>query len=115
MPNSDKKFGPTDSISEYDLMDIIEEVMEKYSHSTKIWNISLGIENKPCSGTMSDLGVFLDYIQDKYHVQMFVSSGNINDLPLRTWPPQSGLGEHDRLISPGDSVRAITVGSVAIV
>lgn len=114
MPNSDKKFGPTDSISEYDLMDIIDEVMEKYSHSTKIWNISLGIENKPCSGTMSDLGVFLDYIQDKYHVQMFVSSGNINDLPLRTWPPQSGLGEHDRLISPADSVRAITVGSVAL-
>lgn len=114
MPNGDKKFGPTDSISEYDLMDIIEEVMDKYSHSTKIWNISLGIENKPCSGTMSDLGMFLDYIQDKYHVQMFVSSGNINDLPLRTWPPQSGLGEQDRLISPGDSVRAITVGSVAL-
>lgn len=114
MPNGDKNFGPTDSISEYDLMDIIEEVMDKHSHSTKIWNISLGIENKPCSGTMSDLGMFLDYIQDKYHVQMFVSSGNINDLPLRTWPPQSGLGEHDRMISPGDSVRAITVGSVAL-
>jgi len=59
MPNGDKKFGPTDSISEYDLMDIIEEVMDKYSHSTKIWNISLGIENKPCSGTMSDLGMFV--------------------------------------------------------
>lgn len=114
MPNGDKEFGPTDTISEYDLMEIIEEVMEKYSHSTKIWNISLGIENKLCSGTMSDLGVFLDYIQDKYQVQMFVSSGNINDLPLRTWPPQRGLGEHDRLISPADSVRAITVGSVAL-
>lgn len=114
MPNSDKKFGPTDTITEYDLMDIIEEVMEKYSHSTKIWNISLGIEKKPCCGSMSDLGIFLDYIQDKYHVQMFVSSGNINELPLRNWPPQSGIGEHDRLISPADSVRAVTVGSVAL-
>lgn len=114
IPNSDKKFGPTDTISEYDLMDIIEEAMEKYSHSTKIWNISLGIENKPCCGTMSDLGIFLDYIQDKYHVQIFVSSGNINDLPLRNWPPQSDLGEHDRLVSPADSVRAVTVGSVAL-
>ncbi|WP_458408148.1 S8 family peptidase [Anaerotignum sp.] len=114
IPNSDKNFGPTDTITEYDLMDIIEEVMEKHSHTTKIWNISLGIESKPCCGIMSDLGIFLDYIQDKYHVQIFVSIGNINDPPLRNWPPQDGLGEHDRLISPADSVRAITVGSVAL-
>lgn len=114
IPNSDKDYGLTDSISEDDLMEIIEEVMMKYSSSTKIWNISLGIENKPCDGTMSDLGIFLDYIQDKYHVQIFVSSGNVNTLPLRNWPPQSGIGEHDRLISPADSVRAITVGSVAL-
>lgn len=114
IPNSDKDYGLTDSISEDDLMEIIEEVMEKYSGSTKIWNMSLGIENKPCDSTMSDLGVFLDYIQDKYHVQIFVSSGNINVLPLRNWPPQNGIGEHDRLISPADSVRAVTVGSVAL-
>lgn len=114
IPNSDKDYGLTDSISEDDLMEIIEEVMMKYSSSTKIWNMSLGIENKPCDGTMSDLGIFLDYIQDKYHVQIFVSSGNVNTLPLRNWPPQSGIGEHDRLISPADSVRAITVGSVAL-
>ena len=114
LPNSDKDFGLTDSISEDDLMEIMEEVMDKYSSSTKIWNLSLGIESKPCDGSMSDLGIFFDYIQDKYHVQIFVSSGNINNLPLRNWPPQKGIGEHDRLISPADSVRAITVGSVAL-
>mgnify|MGYP002508040646 FL=1 len=38
----------------------------------------------------------------------------VNKLPLRNWPPQKGLGEHDRLISPADSVRAVTVGSVAL-
>lgn len=114
IPNSDESYGLTDSISEDDLMEIIEEVMAKYSGSTKIWNMSLGIEDRPCDGTMSDLGIFLDYIQDKYQVQVFVSSGNINSLPLRNWPPQSGIGEHDRLISPADSVRAITVGSVAL-
>lgn len=114
MPNSDDEYGPTDTLTEDDLMDIIEEVMEKYSSSTKIWNLSLGIENKTCNGGMSDLGIFLDYIQDKYGVQMFISSGNINTLPLRNWPPQDGLDEHDRLISPSESVRAITVGSVAL-
>ncbi len=115
IPNSDEEFGPVDELSEIDFMDIVEQVMQKYAETTKIWNLSLGIEDQPCSGTMSDLGVFLDEIQDRYKVQMFVSSGNINDLMLqRRWPPQITLGEADRLISPAESVRAITVGSVAL-
>ena len=114
IPNGDEDYGPIDGIGEDDLMDIIEETMEKYSQTTKIWNLSLGIPSKTCDGSMSDLGKFLDYIQDKYKVQIFVSSGNVDELPLRCWPPQSNLEEHDRLISPADSVRAITVGSVAL-
>lgn len=114
IPNSDKDYGPVDSITEYELMEIIEESMEKYSESVKIWNLSLGIEDKICDGVMSDLGVYLDYVQDKYQVQIFVSSGNINRLPLRNWPPSDDIGEHDRLVSPADSVRAITVGAVAL-
>lgn len=112
IPNGDTKRGPTDTISEESLMEIIEEVMEKYASSTKIWNMSLGIESKICNGSMSDLGIFLDYIQDKYKVQIFVSSGNLNHPPLREWPAQSNIGERDRIISPADSVRAITVGSI---
>ena len=113
IPNSDPKAGPTDSISEDELMEILVEVMEKYSPTTKIWNLSLGIPNMICSGSMSDLGVFLDYLQDKYHVQFFVSSGNLTK-PLRQWPPQPELGDIDRIISPADSIRAITVGSIAL-
>ena len=114
IPNSDKSYGETSFICEDELMEIIEEVMKKYSQSTKIWNLSLGIPNKPCDGSMSDLGIFLDEIQDKYNVQIFVSIGNIDSLPLRNWPPINDIGEHDRLISPADSARAITVGSVAL-
>lgn len=88
--------------------------MDKYAHNTKIWNLSLGIETLVCDGSISDLGKFLDYIQDKYKVQIFVSSGNLNELPYREWPPQVDMGERDRIISPADSVRAITVGSVAL-
>lgn len=95
-------------------MEIIQEVMKKYSATTKIWNLSLGIECKICSGSMSDLGIFLDYIQDEYNVQMFISSGNLKDVPLREWPAQANMGERDRIISPADSVRSITVGSVAL-
>lgn len=114
IPNSDKEFGLTDSIGEMELMEIIEDSMEKYSDTTKIWNLSLGMESLICNGSMSDLGKFLDYIQDKYQVQIFVSSGNLNELPLREWPPQEDMGDRDRIISPADSVRAITVGSIAL-
>lgn len=114
IPNGDSKSGPVDSIGEEELMEIIEDVMNKYSSNTKIWNMSLGIENKVCKGKMSDLGIFLDYIQDTYGVQIFVSSGNLNQLPLRNWPAQTSMGERDRIISPADSVRAITVGSIAL-
>ncbi|MDE8227186.1 S8 family peptidase [Erysipelothrix rhusiopathiae] len=114
VPNSDPNYGPTDSINEEDLMEIIEEVMEKHGKTTKIWNLSLGIQNKLCDGTISDLAVFLDYIQDTYQVQILVSSGNLNSQPLREWPPQDTIEEKDRINSPADSIRAITVGSVAL-
>lgn len=114
IPNGDEKVGIVDSISEEELMEIIDDVMSKYSKTTKIWNLSLGINDKICNGKMSDLGIFLDYIQEKYNVQIFVSSGNIDSLPLRQWPAQNSIGERDRIISPADSVRAVTVGSIAL-
>ncbi|NBJ71687.1 MULTISPECIES: S8 family serine peptidase [Clostridia] len=114
IPNSDKSFGLTDSIGEEELMEIIEDVMNNYSKEVKIWNLSLGIESLVCNGTMSDLGIFLDYIQDEYEVQIFVSSGNYTKKPYRNWPPQGGIGNQDRIIAPADSVRAITVGSLAL-
>lgn len=114
MPNGDINFGAVDTISEDELMEIIEEVMEKYASTTKIWNLSIGIESKVCSGAMSDLGIFLDYIQDKFKIQFFVSSGNFNQPPFRKWPPQDTIGEQDRIVSPADSIRAITVGSLAL-
>lgn len=114
IPNGDPDVGPVDSIGEEELMEIMEEVMEKHADTTKIWNLSLGIEEQVCNGTMSDLGMYLDYIQDTYKVQIFVSSGNLNHPPLRNWPAQISMGERDRIISPADSVRAVTVGSIAL-
>ena len=95
IPNSDPDYGPTDSIGELALMEIIEEVMEKYADTVKIWNISLGVPDQICQGTMSDLGIFLDDIQDKYNVQIFVSSGNLcpseNGRRSRIWESETGL------------------------
>ncbi|WP_207903237.1 S8 family peptidase [Hazenella coriacea] len=114
IPNGNEEYGLTDSIGEEELMEIIEDVMNKYSGNVNIWNLSLGIEQQVCQGSMSDLGIFLDYIQDEYKVQFFVSSGNLNEPPLRSWPPKSNIDVSDRIVAPADSVRAITVGSLAL-
>lgn len=113
IPNSDSRYGNTDSISEDDLMDIIQEVVEKHHEKVKIWNLSFGNPSNICDGTISDLGVFCDDIQEKYNVQFIISAGNIEDEELlRTWPPTEEVDE-ERIISPGDSIRGITVGSLS--
>lgn len=112
IPNSDKEYGDTDTLNEIDLMSIIEESMKKYSGYVKIWNLSLGT-SKICTDSMSDLAIFFDYIQDEYGVQFIVACGNYDELPQRTWPPTNDLGESDRVTSPADSVRSISVGSLA--
>lgn len=114
IPNGDSSAGPVDSISEEDLMDAIEEVMKKYGGIVKLWNLSLGIPDAICDSKISTLGEFLDYIQDEYKVQIFVSSGNYANVSMRTWPPVTIPDNEDRIISPADSVRAVTVGSVAL-
>lgn len=113
LPNSNPNAGKVDKINEADLMDIIEEVVGKYHDEVKVWNLSLGIPNKVCNGTISDFAVFCDYIQEKYNVQFIISSGNYLG-PQRQWPSQLGNSDIDRIISPADSIRAITVGSIAL-
>ncbi|NFF80408.1 S8 family peptidase [Clostridium botulinum] len=113
LPNSDEEYGLVDGISEEVLMDIIEEVVEKYNKEVKIWNMSLGNEAKVCNDSISDLGAFCDYIQEEYNVQFFLAIGNINNNNYRKWPANIQCDKCERLISPGDSVRAITVGSIA--
>ncbi|WNY23418.1 hypothetical protein MmiHf6_07250 [Methanimicrococcus hongohii] len=113
LPNNDPTYGPTDGVGELELMEIIIEAMDKHSSNVKIWNLSLGFEDIICDGHMTDFGIFLDLIQDEYTVQFFVSSGNFK-VGTRQWPPQEEIGELDRIISPADSVRAITVGSIAL-
>ncbi len=114
IPNSDKNYIRLILSVKKNLWKLLKRSWINMQHQLKCGNMSLGIENKVCNGTMSDLGIFLDYIQDRYGVQIFVSSGNLNQLPLREWPAQSTMGGRDRIISPADSVRAITVGAIAL-
>lgn len=113
IPNSDKDYGMTDTLSQSDLFDIIEEVMNEKSHEIKIWNLSLGTDELVVDDSISDLAIFFDYIQDKFDVQFILACGNYEDLPLRFWPAQDLLNL-DRITVPADSARAISVGSIAL-
>lgn len=115
IPNADKNKGPVDFISQDDFFGIVEELMEKYSKDVKIWNLSLGTNQIAEEESISDLGVFCDYIQDKYKIQFIIASGNYgeNGESFREWHPQNGIGKLDRITTPADSCRAIVVGSVA--
>lgn len=98
------------SISEDDLVTIIEEVLKKYSW-VKVWNLSLGSQNPSHINQFSDFACFLDEMHDKYGCLFVVSSGNHGY--LQSWPPLSDNNGLDRVSSPGDSVRSLTVGSIA--
>lgn len=76
----------------------------------KVWNLSLG--GSACDEqSFSEMSMALDDLSDKYGVLFVVASGNYLDQPRRTWPNPAQLS--DRVSCPGESVRALTVGSVS--
>lgn len=76
----------------------------------KVWNLSVG--GDPCDeSNFSDLSMALDELSDKYQVLFVVAAGNYNDLPRRDWLTPATLS--DRISTPGESVRSLTVASVS--
>ncbi len=114
IPNENPMYGLTDTMYEEDLMYLLDDVMQKHAHEVKIWNLSLGFANQICDVKMSTIGKFLDKLQDKYKVQIFVSSGNLPPGVIREWPLKDTFSVNDRIVAPADSIRAVTVGSVAM-
>lgn len=78
--------------------------------AVKVWNLSLGA-GQIGDDEFSYFAQQLDALSDEHKVLFIVASGNYLDLPRRGWPADPNL--QDRLSSPGDSVRALTVGSIA--
>lgn len=98
-------------LPEYELVTILEDVVPRHPQ-VKIWNLSLSADEPCADQKFSDLGMKLDELQDRYGVTFVIAVGNYNQPPFRRWPPDD-LGEADRIAPPADSVRAISVGSVA--
>ena len=90
----------------------ITESVKKYP-TVKVLNCSFGSKNP---GHMDEFGQFareLDALSDEMGVLFVIAAGNYETQPLRSWPNPSDLAGADRLSQPAESVRALTVGSIA--
>lgn len=95
-----------------DIHEIIQAMHEVASENPliKVWNLSLGGDVPVSKTEISTMAIMLDEFQDKFKCLCVVAAGNYED-GLRKWPPEQDL--NDGISSPGDSVRALTIGSVA--
>lgn len=111
IPNWDKAQGDIGELREDELVVILEDVVREFRDSVRVWNLSLGTDEECKESCFSDLAIKLDDLQRQYNVIFVIAAGNMNELPLRDWPP--GTCSSDKITSPADSVCGITVGSVA--
>ena len=99
-------------ISEDELLIVIDDALKRFP-LVKVWNLSLG-QATPCTdNAFSEFGAALDERSSRHGVLFVVAAGNYNVSPFRTWPPQPGIDDDDRICPPADAIRAITVGSLA--
>lgn len=99
----------TSGAPETDLMLRLRDALAKRP-DIKVWNLSLG-GAEIGDDEFSDFGRELDALSDEYGVLFIVAAGNYVNLPRRSWP--AGIDAlSDRITSPADSVRALTVGAV---
>jgi len=98
------------SLQEDVLISILEDVIPKHP-DVHIWNLSLGGSTPSLSSEFSDFACFLDEMHDTYNCLFVVASGNHNH--MQEWPQTIDKNGADRVSSPGDSIRSITVGALA--
>lgn len=75
----------------------------------KVWNLSLGA-GEADTEQFSEFAQALDNLSDEYGVLFVVAAGNYLDKPRRGWPDDRLL--RDRVATPGESVRSLTVGAI---
>ena len=98
--------------TEDEVLEVLEDAIRK-NPDVKVWNLSFSLENELCdSHCFSTFGAALDCLQAQYQVIFVVPTGNLASTPYRVWPP-TGEVAGDELSPPADSVRAVTVSSIA--
>lgn len=95
---------PNQKIYPEDLIDNVRDVVEHHP-DIKIWNMSLGEDEQCDLDSFSEFGMALDNIQDENNVLIIKSAGNCRNY-------EKGLPKQ-RISKSADSIRALTVGSIA--
>lgn len=90
---------------EDELVGNIREAIGRMSDDVKVWNLSVSVNSPISTEDFSDFAMALDEIQDAYGVLICKSAGNCLGF-------SKGIGK-EPLSAGADSVRALTVGSVA--
>lgn len=99
-------------LDELDLIDAVSYACSNYP-DIRVWNLSINSISNLCrDDCFSSFAIAIDEIQDKFKSMIINSAGNYVADPMPKWrrPDQGGC---DRLTSPADSLRALTVGSLA--
>ena len=95
---------PRESIYPEDLVDNIRDAVRR-NPEIKIWNLSLGEYDECELDSFSEFGMALDNIQDENNTLIIKSAGNC--LNFEKGQPKQ------RISKSADSIRALTVGSIA--
>jgi len=90
-----------EKVREDDLIASLEQALEDYADTYKVWNLSLST-NKICTGFISEFTAAIDELQRRYEVLFVIAAGNASS------------NDEIRITLPADSVRSVTVGSIAL-
>jgi hypothetical protein len=104
-------FDREGDIGEDVLLSILQEVVPKHP-DVRVWNLSLSSDQLCTDESFSDFALALDDLQSRHGVTFVLAAGNVSTTPIRTWPPQQADPAH-RITAPADSIRGLTVGSLA--
>ena len=94
----------------YDIIEAMYDAARKHPY-VKVWNLSLGANEPVTLTSISDMALMLDEFQDEFNCLCIVAAGNFDSQLKRSWPPINDFD--DRICSPGDTVRGLTIGSIA--
>jgi len=123
--NTNEDNGEKDDLYEDGFIKRLENCFKEIDTIPRIWNMSLGFNENLCDlKRFSDISIFLDKLQDRYNILLVLPSGNYENTPYRTWPPNIEDIDFDHIIEnrdmppdflckPADCIRAITVGAIA--
>lgn len=98
-------------VTEVDLVEAVRHAFQEHPH-VQVWNLSVNSRQLCRNDAFSSFAIALDSLQDEFGTIIINSAGNFEETPAHSWPRPT-LADSDRIASPADSLRGLTIGSIA--